>query len=76
MRVHIKVAVLVVLLAVTTIGTASGQVQGNGEAPTGDESILGVLGIVSVAGSDAAPGIDISSIVRIDKNRSDHDDTG
>lgn len=69
MRVHIKVAVLVVLLAVTTIGTASDQVQGNGGSPTGDESILGVLGIVSAAGPDAAPGIDISSIVWIDKNR-------
>ena len=69
MRVHIKVAALVVLLAVT-ICTAIDQVQGQGGLPAGDESILGVLGIKSAAGLDAPPGIDISSIVFwIDKNR-------
>ena len=69
MRVHIKVAALVVLLAVTTICTAIDQVQGQGGLPAGDESILGVLGIKSATGLGAAPGIDISSIVWIDKNR-------
>lgn len=71
MRVHIKVAALVVLLAATTSGTASADASENGGPPTGDDAILSVLDIqANDDGSGTTPKIDISSnIAWIDQNR-------
>ncbi len=71
MRLHIEGAILVALLAASTIGTASAESESNDRLAAVDSAILATLGI-QAAGADilgSTPEIDITNFDWIDQDR-------